>query len=281
MIALFKSQKKIIEQIHSEFDSAEDRLLSEANHIIQCLGLNVDHQKKEAQLAESLGFINIPLVRKAKKANETLEMNREQADLILYYKQNYPFQKFITEKELDRICEKYNLIHAPIANYIENVPSKNLNEIQLAPALKSNDTRENDYFIKIDRSYFGRTIPESFPRQFKLPDEIKDSYLNISHSASRWHLINSWACNGSDSSSFFIQDHSLITIPRSGFFIAAPPSHFDKTNLKKKGRFGYFNLLITEVKDPIVFRYVRGGVQIITKWGLEASDEALVNEINN
>jgi len=28
-------------------------------------------------------------------------------------------------------------------------------------------------------------------------------------------------------------------------------------------------------KDPIVFRHVKRGIQVITKWGLEADDEAL------
>jgi hypothetical protein len=28
--------------------------------------------------------------------------------------------------------------------------------------------------------------------------------------------------------------------------------------------------------DPIVFRFVRGGVLIISKWGLEAEDESLI-----
>lgn len=32
---------------------------------------------------------------------------------------------------------------------------------------------------------------------------------------------------------------------------------------------------IVEVKDPIVFRYVNGGIQVITKWGIEAEDKIL------
>ena len=69
-------------------------------------------------------------------------------------------------------------------------------------------------------------------------------------------------------------------INRDGLFIAAPKSHFDLKGLKKKG-LGFFNFTVTEVKDPIVFRYVKGGIQVLSKWGLEANDEMLVNPINN
>jgi len=70
-------------------------------------------------------------------------------------------------------------------------------------------------------------------------------------------------------------------INKSGLFICAPPSHFDLKTLSKEGELGYFKVEKWEINDPIVFRYCKGGVQVISKWGLEASDEALVNEINN
>ena len=40
-----------------------------------------------------------------------------------------------------------------------------------------------------------------------------------------------------------------------------------------------FNITVTEVKDPIVFEYCRGGmIRVISKWGLEGEDELLLNE---
>lgn len=71
-------------------------------------------------------------------------------------------------------------------------------------------------------------------------------------------------------------------IDKSGLFIAAPPSHFNLTGLTEdtKNR-GFFKVSITEPKDPIVFRYVVGGLQILSKWGKEAEDEAFINPINN
>jgi hypothetical protein len=70
-------------------------------------------------------------------------------------------------------------------------------------------------------------------------------------------------------------------VKREGLFIAAPKDHFDLKGLKHiTGTHGFFSTTRIH-KDPIVFRYVKGGIQIISKWGLEASDPMLVNEINN
>lgn len=77
-----------------------------------------------------------------------------------------------------------------------------------------------------------------------------------------------------DQSSIWI-DGAIQKIERGGLFIAAPQSHFDTKGLTKKG-LGFFSVFETEIKDPIVFRYVRGGIQVLTKWGLEANDPALV-----
>lgn len=50
-----------------------------------------------------------------------------------------------------------------------------------------------------------------------------------------------------------------------GLFIAAPQDHFEKQEPQK-----------SFVDDPIVFEYCRGGLVVRSKWGLEASDPALV-----
>lgn len=70
-------------------------------------------------------------------------------------------------------------------------------------------------------------------------------------------------------------DARVQEVNRTGLFIAAPQSHFNTEGLKKKG-LGFFQVFETEIKDPIVFRYVRGGIQVLTKWGLEANDPDLV-----
>jgi hypothetical protein len=78
-----------------------------------------------------------------------------------------------------------------------------------------------------------------------------------------------------------------ITIDKSGFFIAAPKTHFNLKGLTQKSKFGFFNVLtVTVPKDPIVFEYCKNGIcRIITKWGTSDDqsylDPALTNEIYN
>lgn len=75
-----------------------------------------------------------------------------------------------------------------------------------------------------------------------------------------------------------VAEYSLFERNSTGLYICAPEDQFDTTNLVDVNGLLKLGRPILVEKDPIVFRYVRGGVQIITKWGLEAADEALANE---
>jgi hypothetical protein len=78
----------------------------------------------------------------------------------------------------------------------------------------------------------------------------------------------------------FICDGHITYFNREGLFIAAPKEHFDLTGLNQEGK-GFYKTTTITVKDPVVFRYVKGGVQVLAKWGLEADDPALQHEILN
>lgn len=69
----------------------------------------------------------------------------------------------------------------------------------------------------------------------------------------------------------------------NGLFIAAPEKDFDLKGLRrKKGARGFFQTLKRfEPDDPIVFRFVEGGIQVLSKWGPEAADPELVNPLDN
>ncbi|HTI12486.1 MAG TPA: hypothetical protein VL832_28130 [Puia sp.] len=62
--------------------------------------------------------------------------------------------------------------------------------------------------------------------------------------------------------------------PSYKFKICAPEKDFDMAQSKKQGFF-----LVP--KDPIVLSQVKGGFLVVTKWGLEASDEIVVNQKMN
>lgn len=239
LLNYFKSDQQLIDEIHSDFDSAQDRLYQFAMKTIE--QSKVENPAK-ANLLQKHGFTSNKIVVEAIKAGQEKEAALEQANLINYYKKTYPFLKYITESELERICEKYSLIFAPVKNYKNAVPEKNLMDIENAQALKQDDS-----YYESDRGAASDFI-----------EGLGGRFLN------RF----SWG---------FMSERST---QKEGLFIAAPKAHFDLTGLEKgkQSKFGFFT---PEPKDPIVFRYVRGGIQILTMWGLEANDPSLQNEIYN
>lgn len=285
MFNLFKSERQVIQEIHDEFDTAEDRLLQQADSLLK--ELNIPTQTSievKADKLISLGFVNSEVVVKSKGLKETAAKiktkivgTREQAELIRYYKQNYPFQKFLTEQELERICEKYNLIFAPVSNYIKDVPEKNINEISAAPVLKNNDIVPIG-FIVTDISFYG-----NHTKEYKDYIREKINGLIFTESGVTEGTIRKLAqgFTGVRGDSWYFSSAKMEKTNKEGLFIAAPISHFDLKGLSKKGKHGFMQVFKIEIKDPIVFRYVRGGVQVLSKWGLEGQDELLVNEINN
>ncbi len=74
----------------------------------------------------------------------------------------------------------------------------------------------------------------------------------------------------------------VIKMEKNELFIAAPKSHFNLDNLIFDQSKGYYDSRnVVEPKDPIVFRYVVGGVQILSKWGIESLDQRLnISNIN-
>jgi hypothetical protein len=272
-----KSEKEIITEIHNEFDTAEDRLLKEATDVLKELNLETESSiTQRANRLRSLGFTKSAPVTWVN--NSPLIKTRKQAELIQYYKQNYPFQKFLTEDELDKICKKYNLIHAPVSNYIKDVPEKNINEIESVSELKSVDFAKDDVWTKILYGNDVLGISNIKAALLGLPTRIDnfeeshflyiDNYLRSNYPS----VSNrAYICRGGE----------INKISKQGLFICAPKSHFNLTGLSKTSTFSFKSIIIAEPKDPIVFRYCRGGIQILSKWGLESSDELLVNEINN
>lgn len=267
-----------VAEIHEAFDTAQDRLLEQANSV---LGKATEYQVNKlidiSKRLESIGFSNAAEVKKAKPVVEKTNISKDQAKTIAYYKQTYPFLKFLTETELDRICDKYGLIYAPSQSYIGSVPEKNLADIEKAQKLNQLDVPRNEFGCKFKFHGFGSAFYMDSRRAIKagVPKILKD--ITFSH----WGQADRWIrANYNIEGSYFVDEVINFENKKEGLFIAAPPDHFDTTGLEKKGK-GFFNITKTVVKDPIVFRYVRGGIQVLTKWGKEANDELLALDIDN
>lgn len=302
---IFKSEQVLIAEIHNEFDTAEDRLLCEAENLLKELKIPTQTGiEQKAERLHKIGFTNSEIVKKAAifkqiriKEQEKLVTTQAQAELIRYYKQTYPFQKFLTEQELNRICQKYSLVYAPVDKYLKDVPEKNLKEIENASDAKTQDIEESVCQVYIKNTHRTERDAAALAEILKAMGKSKSEFTYKECKElieKKWrHCGENWNLFGDNPEMFFYVAHEVLQtksypyyfetqkIDRSGLFIAAPPSHFDLKGLKNKNKYGFFSFTITEVKDPIVFRYVRGGIQVLSKWGLEANDEALINEIDN
>ncbi len=273
-----------VEQIHNEFDTAPERLLKVANEIIgnksKVKGTFEEFRTRYERL-KKLGFTSTPkakLLKEGKEAHQEdvhhLELASREVENILYYKRTYPFLKFITEPELDRICEKYGLCYAPVDRFIKEVPEKNLEEIEGAKGLlQGDDPLPYADVSKCSLSGYGWDITKRLFPDMKVPLKNRTVFGDITlkyHNSFLYLNIP-----GRED----VDYRGAKIYNKQGLFIAAPEEDFDLEGLDREGK-GFYESH-TVVKDPVVFRYVRGGVQVLTKWGGEADDPALQVGINN
>ena len=269
----------VVEQIHADFDNAQEQILQEAIEIIEA---NKVGDKDRIQLMKELGFINVESVKIAqKKLNRQVE-SKEMADLVMYYQQTYPFLKFLTESKLDEICERYNLIYAPVQSYTEEVPQKNLLEIANSKEILLRDIRLPIYKFKhCDSAYKDNSSIIKFLKETEFEINIsrvgqEDKVAELYEQVTGQIFDRRWAM-------YWRHNSTFEEVKLDGLFIAAPKSHFDLSKLSKIKKHGFFQVtkIQSEPPDPIVFRYVKGGIQVLSKWGPEAEDQDLVQGILN
>lgn len=286
-----------VEAIHEEFDTAQDRILDECDKMLKELEIPTETSiERKGKILKELGFINSKTVQQADKLKKDKEVIKdkisitsEQAKTIRYYKEKYPLEKFITVEELERICSKYKLIHAPVANYIEDIPEKNVLEMKNVKRLEDTDKFPTQHFLKITDFYY--SVPNEVKKYFQdsicLNNYVEGKKIikyesgGISESSCQ-RLLKELGYMGSYTG-YLYKRTEITLVNKSGLFIAAPSSHFNLEGLSKKSKFGFFDVSVIEVKDPIVFEYCKLGIcRIISKWGTADDksylDSTLVNE---
>lgn len=275
--------------IHADFDAAQDRVLSECDKLLSELQIPTETKvENKARMLTDLGFVNSEPVKQLsvfKKQKEEIErviaVTKQQATYIRQYMQTYPLEKFIPVSEFERICKKYGLIHAPVANYIKDVPEKNVLEMKNRKPLDHIASPDKYNIISNIKFMHGHTEKyKAFVRENVIGKPIVGdiSERKVSELCKEF--------NGRRGSEWHYYKGTVETIDKTGLFIAAPPSHFDLRGVSQKTKQGYFNVTTTEVKDPLVFEYCKGDiVRITTKWGTPDDksylDEGLIDERQN
>lgn len=253
-VAVIKSKKSgypaIVKEIHNEFETAADRLANEAKQII------AEAQSKDVNKIErliKLGFKKSIQVEEIKPLLEKAKLSEEQIKLLNDYAKKYPFNKFITEEQVEVICKKYNLVCGEVGIYKGFVPEKNLREAERF-TLKSHDF---SYVFQYSQG------------SGEMSEKIAKEYAERS--------LGGW------DSKMYVPSNSLdrfsvVTRKQAPFYICAPIRDMDTKGLQVKD--GY-KLEKVHVPDPVILQPVNGGYLIVTKWGDEASDPLLTNPIEN
>lgn len=241
-----KSVEAIIAEIHNDFDTASERLLNEAKEI---LSKGID---TKGQRLKELGFVSANAVVVFEKAEAEKIEKTNLAEKIEYYRMWYPHNKFITEKEVKAICKKYGLLYAEVSYYKGDVPEKNLREIE-AFKLREEDQRKRTNF-----------------------DDWSENRIR----RMQWAGLAQFGARSSFNRPSYYDDNPPKEIKeyytKPSLCICAPEKDFDTRNLVRSG-----HKLELHIPDPVVLQPVPSGYLIVSKWGLEASDESLVNEQMN
>ena len=258
--------KEVLE-IHNEFEIAADKLLEQANNIIE--EAKSKDVTKVARL-EALGFKQANQVTELKPLLKLAELSKEQVELVNYYKREYPFNKFITEEQVKEICDKYNLVCGDVIRFKGFVPEKNLKEIEKFK-LKNKDLciygfcwgrgiRSNEAIKKyITFDQYNYLVKNDLFKGDGKGDLTKDD-------------------NWCESIVFGFPGKYFDRITLQKLQICAPVQDMDISGLELKE--GY-KLEKKFIPDPVVLQPVKGGYLILTAWGDEASDPIVINEINN
>lgn len=236
-----KIYSKEVLAIHHDFNSAAENLVIEAQSII-----NESLKKDISKISrlESLGFKQVAQVIELKPLQQKANLSKEQLESLAYYQREYPLNKFITEEQVKIICYNYNLVCGDVSRFKGFVPEKNLKDIEKFK-IKDKDSLKRICSIS---THTGRTM--------EIGDIVDDGGLNNRRYSSIYKL-------------------GEIT---ESLKICAPVKDMDITGLELTE--GY-KLTKKHIPDPVVLQPVKNGYLILTAWGDEASDELVVNQINN
>lgn len=256
-------------KIHREIDEAEDKMLNDMRDFLSSINVTTEKKlKNKAELAKSLGFTScepVKQIEKLEKDNQSILVKKEEKENVINniktLKHYYPLEKFITIEVFESILKKYNLVYAPSSFYIKDIPEKNLLEIQKCKMLNFSHQLEPSYTYQFEyMTYVPKKVREWLDNLITKREISGDNAFRelCPFKYKGDHLYTSYG-------------FKITKISKSGYFIAAPPSHFNLEDLKneKNNKFGYFEVEEKIVsRDPIVFQFVKGDlVRIITKWG--------------
>ena len=222
-----------------------------------------------------------------KEALEIVEAHGKAGEIIKkieYFRVWYPSNKFITEDEVKKICEKYGLLLGDAQNYIGDVPEKNLTEIEKFSLRKEDWTEKalsygfRSFTLDMFSGLFNDPMLGHVSIQSRRSGALSDYYRRVNESIG---LIPSLDRSLPMMTSYFIDPfvkektmEPAKEMEQASFKICAPQKDFNTGGYEVKE--GY-----RLVYDPVVLQPVNGGYLIVTAWGIEGTDELVINQNQN
>jgi hypothetical protein len=199
-----KSNVELIEQIHNEVYSAHDLLLKEAKAILET---PIDESKvQDYQKLIDLGFNNEKNIIKHKEEVTKIEESKFIKSKIEYYSFKYPFNKFINEDSVIRICEKYGLLLTDVNRFIGSIPEKNQKEIINFKVdkkdLNNSYIKESEYTIGTGLLIIATkdqlNMKSARVQGHKLVDIIKEDPIVLQPVKEGYLIVSAWGIEASD-----------------------------------------------------------------------------------
>jgi hypothetical protein len=199
-----KSNVELIEHIHNEVYSAHDLLLKEAESILQ---KTIDESKvKDYEKLISLGFNSEKNIKKHKEEIHKIEESKKTKETIEYYSFKYPFNKFINEESVIRICNKYSLLLTNVDRFIGGIPEKNQKEIinfkidklDLPHSYSKDSEYVNGTTLLIIATKDQLNMKNARVQGHKLVDIVKEDPIVLQPVKNGYLIVSAWGVEASD-----------------------------------------------------------------------------------
>jgi hypothetical protein len=201
------------------------------------------------------------------------------------YKDKYPEYLFFTDEQFDEVVKRNELVKSTVEAYTGYIPDECFKAVQ-NENIDREDLRESTYMVKIASSYDKGnwfTLRDVYSERlekikamsvFELKKYLEEvlfddkflSYREISeHLYGKDYFYLSTRSELKRESEYPLDISATLNKDYSDLYIACPEPMIDKGKQKRKIT-EYFKIKSPEPKDPIVFRYVKDGVLVITFW---------------
>ena len=161
-----EKKRKVVDvtvaEIHEEFDSAVDRIIEEANKILE---KEVADEKEVYLGLEQLGFNNASDVKAVKQDIENHTLAEGILAFARLYAEKYPDYKFIDDSELNRIRRKYGLVQGQPEQYKGQIPKDNAKALIDCRIDYTDIWAEEVKRDEMKRSFFGKVLNLVIPEE--------------------------------------------------------------------------------------------------------------------